>query len=306
MITKGCRAVIKCPQNPTVSFQSNALFKEANKKEEQVYQITFPNEQTAQAAKNAMRPYFNIGATIPVNNAGIKRPRPQSQSQPQDQIRRAAPPPHYPVPPTYDFGQSDIPPSGHTYHPSQAPLQYPYPTYPPTQGYQGLPTPLSSTGEVIIPPTMPVPRTSPPVPTQTQTAPPPLPIPQTPAESIREPSPPPAEESEPVETQFLETQYSTPKGSSSSSCDKPSNAQIQKSSPNLESDETLEDIPKMDTSTAVKGDLLSMDDDEIRYSPGLAAHPALDPYEGMPWSSNMGLNGQDRVVRSPHYPRSGF
>jgi hypothetical protein len=48
---------------------------------------------------------------------------------------------------------------------------------------------------------------------------------------------------------------------------------------------------------AVEGDLLSMDDDEIRYSPGLAAHPALDPYEGMPWSSNMGQNGQVRDVR---------
>jgi len=40
-----------------------------------------------------------------------------------------------------------------------------------------------------------------------------------------------------------------------------------------------------------------MDDDEIRYSPGLAAHPALDPYEGMPWSLNMRQNGQDRDVR---------
>ena len=48
---------------------------------------------------------------------------------------------------------------------------------------------------------------------------------------------------------------------------------------------------------AVEGDLLSMDDDEIRYSPGLAAHPALDPYEGMPWSSNLAQNGQDRDVR---------
>jgi len=40
-----------------------------------------------------------------------------------------------------------------------------------------------------------------------------------------------------------------------------------------------------------------MDDDEIRYSPGLAAHPALDPYEGIPWSLNMRQNGQDRDVR---------
>jgi len=48
---------------------------------------------------------------------------------------------------------------------------------------------------------------------------------------------------------------------------------------------------------AVEGDLLSMDDDEIRYSPGLAAHPALDPYEGMPWSLIMRQNGQDRDVR---------
>jgi hypothetical protein len=48
---------------------------------------------------------------------------------------------------------------------------------------------------------------------------------------------------------------------------------------------------------AVEGDLLSMDDDEIRYSPGLAAHPALNPYEGMPWSSNLAQNGQDRDVR---------
>jgi hypothetical protein len=47
----------------------------------------------------------------------------------------------------------------------------------------------------------------------------------------------------------------------------------------------------------VEGDLLSMDDDEIRYSPGLAAHPALDPYEGMPWSSTSVQNGQDRDVR---------
>jgi hypothetical protein len=59
----------------------------------------------------------------------------------------------------------------------------------------------------------------------------------------------------------------------------------------------LEDAPKRDTSTTVEGDLLSMDDDEIRYSPGLAAHPALDPYEGMPWSSNLAQNGQDRDVR---------
>jgi hypothetical protein len=46
----------------------------------------------------------------------------------------------------------------------------------------------------------------------------------------------------------------------------------------------------------MEGDLLSMDDDQIRYSPGLAAHPALDPYEGMPWSSNMRQIGQDRDV----------
>lgn len=47
----------------------------------------------------------------------------------------------------------------------------------------------------------------------------------------------------------------------------------------------------------MEGDLLSMDDEEISYSPGLAAHPALDPYEGMPWSSIMGQNGRDRDVR---------
>lgn len=39
-----------------------------------------------------------------------------------------------------------------------------------------------------------------------------------------------------------------------------------------------------------------MDDDEINHSPGLAAHPAMDPYEGMPWSSNR-QNCQDRNVR---------
>jgi hypothetical protein len=235
-----------------------------------------------------MRPYFNIGATVPANNAGVKRARPQIQSL--SQVRRAPPPPQYPAPQMYDFAGSD----NHPYHPSQGPLHPTHSTHLPTQEYPGLPTPLTSTGGVIIPPTMPIPRTSPPVPTQT--APLALPIPSTQTEPIRESSPTPLEESQSAETQFLETQHSAPKGSSSSSCDKPSNAQIQKSSPNLESDETYEDPPKRDTSTAVEGDLLSMDDDEMKYSPGLAAHPALDPYEGMPWSSNMAQNGQGRNV----------
>jgi len=290
MVVKAHRGIIKCPHTLTVSFFRRNL-RQADEQEEQVYQVTFPNEQTALAAMNAMRPYFNIGATIPVNNAGVKRSRP---TQSQSQVRRPPPTPQYPVPPMYDFGQSDIPPPVHPYQPSQAPIHHPYPTYPPTQGYPGLPTPTTSTAGVIIPPTLPMPPTSPPEP---QTVHPALPILPNTAEPGRESSPPPLEESQSAETQFLETQYSAPKGSSSSSCDKPPNAQIQKSSQIIESDETLEDLPKRVTSTPAEGDLLSMDDEEISYSPGLAAHPALDPYEGMPWSSNMGQNGRDRDAR---------
>jgi hypothetical protein len=113
---------------------------------------------------------------------------------------------------------------------------------------------------------------------------------------VREPSPP-IEESQPPETQvevevetqpFQETQYSPPK-SSSSSCEKPTNAQIQRSSIPESSDETPNDNNmKASSSGVVMGDLLSLEDDY----PALDDHPAMDPYEGMPWSR---AQGQGRV-----------
>jgi len=227
---------------------------------------------------NAIRPYFDITSDAPQNNAGMKRSRPQSQSQSQSQVRRGPGPPiPYLAPQMNGFSQSS------TRHPAipNGITGQQYPTY----SYTGLPTPATTTGSMATPSTVLVPQSSPNAPVAISIPPTPLPT-----EIIRDPSPPPAEESLPTETQFLETQYSAPKGSSSSSCDKPSNAQIQKSSPHIESDETVEDKPR--SSTAVD-DLISMDDEEIRYSPGLASHPALDPYEGTPWS-----RGDDHMDRN--------
>lgn len=257
-----------------------------------------------------MRPYFNINpsnTTNPPNGAGVKRARPQSQAQavqaPQSQPRRQGPAQH-PIPQMYDFSKS-----GNPYHPPQSqpppPQSQMYPTHPAhyTAGVPGPVVPFSDLnpnpipGCVPLPPSIPATRSSPVqarpavYPTPPVTAPAPAPVP-TPT-PVRESSPP-IEESQTTEIQaevetqpFPETQYSPPK-SSSSSCEKPTNAQIQKSSIPESSDETPNDNDMKPSSGVVMGDLLSLEDDY----PALDDHPAMDPYEGMPWSR---AQGQGRV-----------
>jgi len=237
----------------------------------------------------SMRAYFDINP--PVNGAGVKRPRPQSQSQ---QPRRPQP-----MPQMYDFANPGYP---HHQHPIPPPTGQPqmHPTYPSTSTNYVPPAAETvpqapSPGYVPTPvhPAIPTTRTSP---IQSKPAVYPTP-PVTVPSPVRELSPP-VEESQRTETQnevevevetqpLLETQYSPPK-SSSSSCEKPTNAQIQRSSILESSDDTQNELKP--ASGAVR-DLLSLEDE---YDTGLGDHPAMDPYEGMPWSRGLG-QGYDQA-----------
>jgi hypothetical protein len=285
--------------------------RELIKQEEEVFHFTYFNDQVAQTAVGALRPYFIIllDDNVPANHAGNKR---QRQSQGQEQGRPPPPPPS--VSHMYDFALSDNPSQNRSYPATHGMTQHHTQMGVPGQPgntYVYVPSPAIpagyGTGREMIASSMPLAHTIPPTtaehnhisPTTTTTQNQITPIAAEPInnpatqQSIGKAESPPATESlvnvqDPQYTpdgqsQFIETQQSVETSSGSSRA--PNTSLPISNNQDSQVIETQQD--KTRSSTVIEGDLLNIYDDDLPSSEsgGLQInHPPLDPYEGTPWA----------------------